>query len=169
MTDDLVAIRSEKAFIGLSAPDRKRLLAALSETQRHIKAEQQFDRYIDRGQRIRNRDALKAHLAPILKILADDVGGFDVMDWLADCHLGNMGAAMMELKAFENTAQRFLDGARVFKPDIGRVGRGELPLRADLTRRAFYEPKRSKASASNAKVSQRMSEQKLWQVKILPE
>ena len=130
----LAAIRAEKAFTRLSAPDRKRLLAALSETARDIEQERQYDRYIDRPLRIRNRNALKAHLAPTLKILADDVGEWDATDWLTDCHLGNMSAAMLELKAFEKTAQRLLDGATAFKPDV----RGELPLRTDLTRRAFY-------------------------------
>ena len=46
---------------------------------------------------------------------------------------------MAELRAFENTARRLLDGAKAFEPDVGAQGRGELQLRTDLTRRAFYE------------------------------
>lgn len=140
MTDALAAIRAEKAFVKLPAADRKRVLAALLETQRHIKAEQQSDRYIDRTLRVRHRDALKAHLTRTLKVLADDVGWFDAMDWLTDHHhQGDMTAATIELNAFRATAQALLDSAMAFDPDVGRQGRGELPLRVDLTRRAFYE------------------------------
>jgi hypothetical protein len=135
----LAAIRAEKAFAKLPPAERKRVLGALSETQRHIKAERQSDRYIDRDQRIRNRDALKAHLAPTLKILADDVGWFDATDWLTDHHhQGDMTAAMIELRTFRATAQALLKGATAFKPDVGRQGRGEMQLRTDLTRRAFF-------------------------------
>jgi hypothetical protein len=139
VTGKLAAICAEKAFRKLSSADRERLLAILSETARHIETERQLDRYIDRSLRLRHRDALTAHLAPILKILADDVGWFDAMDWLTDCHLGRIDAATIELKAFKSTAQRLLDGAKAFKPDVGRKGRGELQLRTELTRQAFFE------------------------------
>ena len=82
MTDALVAIRAEKAFAKLPATARTRVLAGLLETQRHIENERRYDRYGDRDLRLRNRDVLKAHLAPILRIIRDDVGGFDAMDWL---------------------------------------------------------------------------------------
>jgi hypothetical protein len=133
------AIRAEKAFAKLSAADRKRLLAALSETARHIEAERQSDRYIDRTLRLRHRNALKAHLSGTMKVLDNDVGWFDAMDWLTDHHhQGNVTAATIELRVFRATAQALLDGAIAFDPDVGRKGRGELPLRIDLTRRAFY-------------------------------
>jgi hypothetical protein len=138
VTDALAAIRAEKAFLKLSAADRERLLASLSEARRSADNEQRYDRYIDRNQRIRNRDALKTHLAPILKILADEVGWFDAMDWLTDYPLGRIDPAERELKAFENTARRFLDGAKAFKPDVGRKGRGEKQLRTELTWQAFH-------------------------------
>jgi hypothetical protein len=139
VTDALVAIRAEKAFAKLPATARTRVLAGLLETQRHIENERRYDRYGDRDLRLRNRDVLKAHLAPILRIIRDDVGGFDAMDWLTDCHRGDVSAAMVELRAFEDTARRLLDGAMAFDPDVGRKGRGELQLRTELTRQAFYE------------------------------
>jgi hypothetical protein len=140
VTEALAAIRAEKAFAKLAPADRKRVLAALSETQRHVKAEQQSDRYIDRVLRLRHRDALKSHLSRTLKVLDHDVGWFDAMDWLTDHHhQGDMTAATIELRAFRATAQALLEGAMAFDPDVGRQGRDELPLRVDLTRRAFYE------------------------------
>lgn len=138
MTDPLAAIRAEKAFAQLPAVDQARVLAGLFETQRHIKLEQCYDRYGDRDLRLGNRNALKTHLAPILRVLEDPVGGLDAMDWLTDHHQGDMTAAMAELRVFETTAQRLLEGAIAFDPDPGRTGRGELQLRTDLTRRAFY-------------------------------
>ena len=69
MTDALAAIRAEKAFLKLSLANRDRMLAALFETQRHIEGMKQQEHYDDRAQRLRNRNALRAHLAPILKIL----------------------------------------------------------------------------------------------------
>ncbi|HZZ22196.1 MAG TPA: hypothetical protein VFE60_06295, partial [Roseiarcus sp.] len=106
MTDALAAIRAEKAFVKLPPADRDRVLAALSETRRHIEAEQQSDRYIDRTLRLRHRNALKSHLTRTLKILADDVGWFDAMDWLTDHHhQGDMTAAAIELNVFCVTAQ----------------------------------------------------------------
>jgi hypothetical protein len=96
--------------------------------------------YIDRTLRLRHRNALKAHLTRTLKVLVDDVGWFDAMDWLTDHHhQGDMTAATIELNAFRATAQALLDGAMAFDPDVARQGRGELPRRVDLTRRAFYE------------------------------
>jgi hypothetical protein len=139
VTDALAAIRAEKAFLKLALADRERLLAVLFEAQRHIKLEQGYDRYGDRDLRISHRNALKTHLAPILRVLKHPVGGFDAMDWLTDHHRGDFPAAMAELRAFETTAQRLLEGAMAFDPDPGRTGRGELQLRTDLTRRAFFE------------------------------
>jgi hypothetical protein len=144
VTDALVAIRAEKAFAKLPPADRKRVLAALFGTRCHIEAERQSDRqsdrYIDRTLRLRHRNALKAHLSRTLKILDDDVGWFDATDWLTDQHhQGDMTAAMVELRTFHATAQALLKGAMAFKPDVGRQGRSELQLRADLTRRGFFE------------------------------
>ena len=139
MTDALAAIRAEKAFLKLLPADGERVLAALSETARHIETERAYDRYGDRDLRIRNRDVLKAHLPRILEVLDDPVGGFDAIDWLTDHHRGDVTAAIAELRAFESTARRLLDGAIAFEPDVGRKGRGELQLRTELTRRAFYE------------------------------
>lgn len=149
--DALAAIRAEKAFLKLSPADGERVLAALSETRSHIETVRRYDRYGDRDLRIRNRNALKVHLAPVLKILKiqkvqddefgdiGDVGRFDAIDWLTDCHRGNISLAIHELEAFLATAQRLLDGAIAFEPDPGRTGRGELQLRTELTRTAFYE------------------------------
>lgn len=142
MTDELAAIRAEKAFVKLSPAERDQVLAALFETQRQIALEKQYDRYIDRKQRILNRIALKAHLTRILTILDDPVGGFDAMDWLTDHHHRcNMTGAMHELVAFHATAQALLDCAKNphLEPDVGRQGRGEMQLDADLTRQAFYQ------------------------------
>jgi hypothetical protein len=135
----LAAIRAEKAFMKLSAVNQRRVLAGLSETQRHITAERRYDRYGDRDLRRRNRNVLKTHLAPTLRVLEDPVGGFDAMDWLTDHHRGAVHFAIAELRAFKTTAQRLLEGATAFDPDVGRKGRGEMPLDAELTRRAFYE------------------------------
>jgi hypothetical protein len=135
----LAAIRAEKTFAKLSSADRKRVLAALSETQRHIGLERRYDRYGDRGLRLRNRNVMKAHLAPVLRVLDDPVGRFDAIDWLTDRHhQGDMTAAMVELRAFRAAAQTLLEGAVPFDPAPGRTGRGELQLGTDLTRRAFY-------------------------------
>jgi hypothetical protein len=140
VTNALAAIRAEKAFAKLPPADRKRVLAALSETQRHIVLDRQYDRYGDRDWRLRNRNALKTHLSGTLKILDDEVGRFDAIDWLTDHHhQGDMTAGMLELGAFRATAQALLDGAITFDPGVGRQGRGELQLRTDLTRRAFFE------------------------------
>jgi hypothetical protein len=137
--DALAVIRGEKAFAKLSPADRGRLLAALSETQRHIDAERLYDRYGDRDLRLDNCDALKTHLTATLKVLADDVGAFDAVDWLTGHHRGDVTAAIVELRVFTHVAKRLLEGAIAFDPDPSRKGRGELQLRTDLTRRAFYE------------------------------
>jgi hypothetical protein len=111
----------------------------LGEAARHIKALRQEDRFGDRARRLRNRNVLKAHLAPILRVLDDDVGAFDAIEWLTDHHRGNVIAAMTELKVFCATGQRLLDGAVNFEPDPGRTGRGEPQLRTELVRQAFFE------------------------------
>jgi hypothetical protein len=135
----LAAIRAEKAFAKLPPSAQKRVLAGLSETKRKAERAQVLDRYGDRDLRLRNRDALKAHLVPVLKILRDDVGGFDAMDWLTGHHRGAVDLAMVELRTFENTAQRLLDGAMAFDPDPNRKGRGERQLRTELVWQAFHE------------------------------
>jgi hypothetical protein len=136
--DLLAAISGEKAFLKLSPADRDRVLGALSETARKVELERRYDRYTDRDLRLRNRNALKVHLSGTLKTLADDVGEFDAIDWLTDHHRGDVTAAMVELRVFEDIAQRLLDGAIAFDPDVGRTGRGELQLRTELTRQAFF-------------------------------
>jgi hypothetical protein len=75
--DTLAAIRAEKALAKLPSDDRDLVLAGLSETARHMKSMRQQDRYGDRALHLRNRDVLKAHLAPILRVLDDDVGATD--------------------------------------------------------------------------------------------
>ena len=99
----------------------------------------QQDRYDDRALRLRNRKALKAHLTTVLKLFGDPVCAVDAMDWLVGHHRGSVDAAMYELRAFEDTAQRLLDGAVAFDPGYGRTGRGELQLRTELTLQAFFE------------------------------
>jgi hypothetical protein len=133
--DELAAIRAEKAFAKLPPADRKRVLAGLFETTRSIEFERRQDRYGDRAPRLRNRDAMKTHLRPILKILDDDVGAFDAADWLVGYHQGYVFSAMAELKAFRETAQRLLAGAIEFEPWPFRAGQ----LRTELMCRAFYE------------------------------
>lgn len=137
--DGLAAIRAEKAFQKLSRVERASLLAALSETKRHIDDERRNDRFIDRALHLRHRDAMKTHLTRILETISDNVGGFTAIDWLTDCHLGSVSAAMVELRAFHATAERLLKGAMAFDPDVGREGRGLPQLRAELTRQAFHE------------------------------
>jgi hypothetical protein len=123
----------------LSPADRDRVLAAMSEAQRHIETERRNDRYGDRTLRLGNRVVLKTHLTTTLKVLEDDVAAFDAIDCLTDHHRGDVTAAIAELKAFEDTARRLLRGAMAFDPDVGRAGRGELQLRTERTRQAFYE------------------------------
>ena len=82
---------------------------------------------------------MKAHLTRILEALDDRVGAFDAMDWLVGHHRGDISAAMHELQAFRETAQRLLDGAVAFDPGPGRTGRDEPQLRTELTRQAFFE------------------------------
>jgi integrase len=137
--DALAAICAEKTFTKLPPADRDRMLAGLFETQRNIENIRQLDRYGDRAVRRRNRNAMKAHLAPILRVFDDGVAGADALDWLTDHHLGNVGAAISELQGFQATARRLLAGARAFDPDVGRKGRGERQLRVELVRQAFFE------------------------------
>jgi integrase len=137
--DALAAIRAERAFARLPQADRDRVLAGLFETQRNIASIRRLDRYGDRVVRRRNRNAMKAHLAPILRVLDDGVAGADALDWLTDHHRGNVSAAISELQGFEATARRLLAGARAFEPDVGRKGRGERQLGVELTRQAFFE------------------------------
>jgi hypothetical protein len=144
----LAAIRAEKAFRKLPSADRVRVLIGLFETARNIKSIRQLDRYGDPVLRRRKRNAMKAHLASILRVLGDGnvddddydgVGAADAIDWLTDHHRGDVFAAISELQAFKTTARRLLAGARAFDPDVGRKGRGEPQLRAELVRLAFYE------------------------------
>ena len=72
------------------------------------------ERHVDHESRSRNRDALLSHLPPILKILDDDVGGFDAADMLLDGHRGDLFAAMREATELRRSLQRLLDGARDF-------------------------------------------------------
>jgi hypothetical protein len=139
VTDPLAAIRAEKTFAKLAPADRDRVLAAMFEAQRKIQIERGYDRFIDRTLRLRLRNALKAHLTAALKTLDDPVCGWEAIEWLTDRHLGNVSAAMLELRAFERTARHLLDGAVAFEPDVGRKGRGEPQLDTELTRQAFYE------------------------------
>jgi hypothetical protein len=136
--DALAAICAEKAFAKLPNADRDRVLAGLFETKRNVESWRRQDRFGDHKLRVRNRDALKAHLAAILKVLDDEVAAFDAMDWLTDHHRGDMNAATFELKAFEKTARRLLDSAQAFKPDPSREGRGEPQLRVELVWQAFF-------------------------------
>jgi hypothetical protein len=134
----LALIRAEKALAKLPLADQDRVLAGLPKTKHHIERMRQEDRFGDRGLRLRNRKVL-AHLAPILRVLDDDVGWFDAEDWLVRHHRGDLDSAMYELKAFCETGQRLLAGSRDFDPGPSRAGRGEPQLRVELVRQAFFE------------------------------
>jgi hypothetical protein len=139
LDDALAAIRAEKALAKLSPADRDRVLAGLFETKRKIENMRTEDRFGDRALRLRNRNAMRTHLAPILRVLDDDVGAFDAADWLIGHHRGQVFSAMDELKVFRETGRRLLAGAMDFDPDPSRAGRGEPQLRAELERQAFFE------------------------------
>lgn len=134
----LAAIRAEKAFVKLSPDNREHVLAGLFETARRIESDREIDRYSDRTLRLRNRDVIKTHLPPILKVLDDPVGLSDALhDWLFG--EGNLDGSSNRLKAFRTIGRQLLAGVIKFKPEPGRRGRGEEQLRTELTRQAFFE------------------------------